>query len=81
MVSKSFENIRKLKYLGTAVTDQNFIQEEIKSRLNTENSFYHEVQNLVSFRLLSKNLKTKAFPVVWHPLVAVFFDHSGAERQ
>ena len=49
--------------LGTTLTDQNSIQEEIKSRLKLGNACYHSVQNLLSFRLLSKNLKIKIYRV------------------
>jgi hypothetical protein len=32
-------------YLGTTLTDQNYIHEEIKSGLNSGNVCYHSVQN------------------------------------
>jgi len=39
-----FERVEKLKYLGKTLTDQNSIQEEIKSRLKLGNTCYHSVQ-------------------------------------
>jgi hypothetical protein len=54
IANRSFENVSQFKYLGTAVTTQNLIKEEIKRRLNSGNACYHSVQNLLSSRLLSK---------------------------
>jgi hypothetical protein len=49
------------RYLGTTLTKQNYIQEEIKSRLKSGNAYYHSVQNLLSSSLLSKIIKIKLF--------------------
>jgi hypothetical protein len=60
-IAKLFENVSQFKYLGTIVTNQNLIQEEIKRRLNSGNACYHSVQNLLSSRLLSKNLRIRIY--------------------
>jgi hypothetical protein len=56
----------QLKYLGTTVINQILIQEEIKSRLNSGNACY---QNLLSSRLLSKNLKIRIYKTIILPVV------------
>jgi RNA:NAD 2'-phosphotransferase (TPT1/KptA family) len=55
--NSSIERVEEFTYLGTMLTDQYSIQDEIKSRLNLGNAYYHSVQNLLSSRLLTKKLK------------------------
>ena len=54
--NNSYEKVKNFKYLGSLVTHQNSIQEEIKCRLKAGNSYYYSVQILLSSRLTSKNL-------------------------
>jgi hypothetical protein len=56
--------VEVFKYLGTRLIDQNSIQEETKSRLKLGNACYHSVQNLLSSRLLSRNLKIKIYRTI-----------------
>ena len=53
--------MEEFKCMGTTLTNQNYIQEKIKSRLKSGNACYHSVQNLLSSSLLSKNLKIKIY--------------------
>jgi hypothetical protein len=46
------------------LTNQNDIRDEIKSTLNSGNVCYYSVQNLLSSRLISKNLKIKIYKTV-----------------
>jgi len=64
-----FERVEDFKYLGTTLTNQNSIQEEIKSRLNSGNACYHSAQNLLSSSLLSKNLKIDIYRTIILPVV------------
>ena len=50
--------------MGTTLTNQNSIQEEIKSGLNSGNACYHLVQNLLSSILLSKTFKIKIYRTI-----------------
>src|SRR5215469_12701810 len=67
--NSAIERVEDFKYVGTTLTNQNSIQEEIKSRMKLENACYYSVQNLFSSRLLSKNLKIKIYRTIILPVV------------
>jgi hypothetical protein len=45
------------------------IQEEIRRRLNSGNACYHSVQNLLSSRLLSRNVNIRIYKSIILPVV------------
>jgi len=67
--NSTFEKVEEFKYLRTTLTNQKSIAEEIKTRLRSGNTCYHSVQNRLSSRLLSKNLKIKIYRTIIFPVV------------
>ena len=61
MDNSPIERVEEFKYLLTTLTNQNSVEEEIKSRLKLGNACYYSVQNLLSSSLLSKTLKNYDF--------------------
>ena len=59
MDNSPIRRVEEFRYLGITLTNQNSIQEEIKSRLKLGNVCCYSVQNILSLSLLSKTLKIK----------------------
>jgi hypothetical protein len=66
IADRCLENVAQFTYLGTTITNQNLIQNEIKRRLNSGNACYHSVQNLLSSRLLYTKVKIIILLVVMY---------------
>jgi hypothetical protein len=67
--NESFERVEQFKYLGTILTNQNSVQEEIKSRLKLGNAFHRSVQNSLSPSLLPKNIKIQIYRTIILPVL------------
>ena len=69
MDNSSTERVEDFKYLGTNLTNQNSVHEEIKCRLKSGNACYYSAQNLLSSGLLSKALKITIYKTIIFPVV------------
>jgi len=74
--NSTFDRVEEFNYLGTTLTNQISIAEEIKSRLKSGNACYNSVQNLLSSTLLFKNVKNNIYRTVILPVVLYGCDTS-----
>jgi len=60
--------VEEFECLGTTLTDQNCLQEEVKRRMKSGNVCYHSMQNVLSFSFISKNLKNMIYRTIILPI-------------
>jgi hypothetical protein len=63
----------RVQIFGTTLKNQNSVQNEITSRLNSRNACYHSVQNVLSYSMLSKSIKINTHRTII--LSVVFYGH------
>jgi hypothetical protein len=52
-----------------SVRNRNLVQKKMNGRLNSGNAYYHSVQRILSYRLLSKNAKIRIYKTIYFPMV------------
>ena len=67
--NKSFERMEHLKSLRRTLTNQKSINEEVKCKLQSGNACCYLMQNLLSYTLLSRNIKVKICRTIILPFV------------
>jgi hypothetical protein len=69
--NKSFESEAKFKYLRASHTNQNCINKDRKTRLNSRNALHPSVHSLFPSCLLSQNMEIKIYRTI---ILSVFVD-------
>jgi hypothetical protein len=69
VANKSLDYVATSKYLETILTDQNCINEEIESKLNTGNVCYYSVQSLLTSCQVFRDVKFKLHKTTILPVV------------
>jgi hypothetical protein len=67
--NKSSEGVEQFRCVEITLTNQNSIEEDIKSRLKSGNACYHSVQNLLSTGLLSNNIEITIRRIIILPVL------------
>jgi hypothetical protein len=65
----TFEHVRTLTCLGTVLTKDNNVTEEVQNRIAVANRFYFSLQKHFKANLISTNMKILLYKMLVHPVV------------
>jgi hypothetical protein len=65
----TIEEVNKTKYLGTIVSKDNLIEEEIKERIAAGNRASFANQKILQSKLMSRKIKMKLYKTLIRPVV------------
>ena len=65
----SFEMVEQCKYLGTNLKIKIILRKKLRAGLKSGNACCHSVQNILSFRVVSKNIRIKIYRYIVLPVV------------
>ena len=66
---ESFERVNQFKYLGSILTDDNNISEEVRSRVTSGNKCFFALSNVFKSKIINRKLKITAFNTILKPIV------------
>lgn len=64
-----FEEVKEFRYLGSVVTSENQIKEDVKSRIKSANVAFFQVRPLFVTRLLSRTTKVRLYKTLVRPVL------------
>jgi hypothetical protein len=64
-----FEQVESFTYLGTTVSTQNTVREEIKTRIMAANRSYFGLQKHLKYQLLSRTTKIQLYKTLITPVI------------
>lgn len=67
--SSRFENVEEFRYLGSIVTRDNCVSEDVRSRIKAANVAYFQTRTLFSSRVLSWTTKTTLYKTLVRPVL------------
>jgi len=64
-----FKRVNSFKYLGSIVSEKNYITKEVDVRIQAKNGTYYGLVKLISSRSLSREIKRRLYTILIRPVI------------